>query len=381
MKRFLVPLMAVMALSIGLTHTTAAPAPAPKAADIDVVLCLDVSGSMNGLVHSAKAKLWDIVNNLGKIKPTPNLRVSLYSYGHTTYSKESGWVRKEVDLTDDLDIVYEKLNALKLNGGNEYVARVTKTAIDQQKWSKAPKAMRIIFVCGNESASQDKSVSLQDVAKLAVKKDIVVNTIYCTSPRFPEDKGWSQLAALAEGSHARIDQDNGIVRIAAPQDKKLAELSAKLNTTYLACGTEKERRARTANQIAQDQNAAKAGGGAAAGRAQSKAGGLYRNSAWDLVDKYKLDPAKFDITKIPVKNLPEKMQKMKPEERMAHIKKMLKDRKAIQDQIKALSLEREKYIQVEMKKRNVKSDKAFDEAVKKALHDQASRKGITIPKK
>ena len=40
---------------------------------------------MNGLIDSAKNKLWDIVNELAKAKPTPNLRVALYSYGHTTY--------------------------------------------------------------------------------------------------------------------------------------------------------------------------------------------------------------------------------------------------------------------------------------------------------
>jgi biopolymer transport protein ExbD len=61
---------------------------------IDVVICLDVSGSMNGLISSAKTKLWDIINDLAKIKPTPQLRVALYSYGHSTYDAKAGWVRK-----------------------------------------------------------------------------------------------------------------------------------------------------------------------------------------------------------------------------------------------------------------------------------------------
>ena len=61
----------------------ARPVPAEKA--IDLVLCLDVSGSMNGLIDSAKLQLWDIVNELARLKPTPNLRVALYSYGHTSY--------------------------------------------------------------------------------------------------------------------------------------------------------------------------------------------------------------------------------------------------------------------------------------------------------
>ena len=51
---------------------------------------------MDGLIESAKNKLWDIVNELARIKPTPNLRVALYSYGHNTYDPKAGWVRKEV---------------------------------------------------------------------------------------------------------------------------------------------------------------------------------------------------------------------------------------------------------------------------------------------
>src|SRR5262249_58975069 len=94
------------ALALGLLAPTA-PAADKKAADIDVVICLDASNSMDGLIASAKVKLWDIVNDLGKIKPTPNLRVGLYSYGHNNYPANRGWVRKDVDLTTDLDAVYQ----------------------------------------------------------------------------------------------------------------------------------------------------------------------------------------------------------------------------------------------------------------------------------
>ena len=65
--------------------------------DIDVVICLDVSNSMDGLILSAKNKLWDIVNELAKIKPTPNLRVGLYSYGHNSYDAKIGWGHSSVD--------------------------------------------------------------------------------------------------------------------------------------------------------------------------------------------------------------------------------------------------------------------------------------------
>src|SRR5436190_20947101 len=108
--------------------------PAPK--QIDIVLCIDTSGSMDGLIDSAKRKVWTLVNDLAKIEPTPELRVSLYSYGNNTYDPRTGWVRKETDLTTDLDSVYKQLAALRTvsAGSEEYVARVAKTALNQLKW-------------------------------------------------------------------------------------------------------------------------------------------------------------------------------------------------------------------------------------------------------
>src|SRR5438874_1051654 len=166
--RWAMPTLLSAAFALGV-FSPAARAADKKAADIDVVICLDVSNSMDGLIASAKVKLWDIVNDLGKIKPTPNLRVGLYSYGHNNYPADRGWVRKDVDLTTDLDSVYQKLNGLTTFGGEEYVARVCRDAIAEQKWSDNKKALKMIFVCGNEPADQDKQVLLKDVAQQALK--------------------------------------------------------------------------------------------------------------------------------------------------------------------------------------------------------------------
>src|SRR5215207_10741279 len=96
------------ALAVALALVPAALVAAPPAAaskPVDVVLCLDTSGSMDGLIDSAKRKLWAIVNDLAKIDPAPTLRVALYSYGNNTYNATIGWVRKDLDLTNDLDEV------------------------------------------------------------------------------------------------------------------------------------------------------------------------------------------------------------------------------------------------------------------------------------
>jgi hypothetical protein len=375
MLRFATILAVVTALLVA-GPVSAEDKPAPV---VDVVLCLDVSGSMNHLTDSARAKLWDVVNDLGKIKPTPRLRVGLYSYGHDSYDPKKGWVRKEVDLTDDLDTVYRKLYALTINGGTEYVARVCRDALVEQKWSEDKKALKLIFVCGNEPADQDKEVTLDSVAKLAIEKDVIINTIYCTWPRAVpgEIEGWESFAKKAEGRFAKIDMKKGTLAIATPHDKKLEELSTQLNKTYLAYGRKEVREFKAQNQVEQDANAAKTPGAAPA-RAASKASALYRSSDWDLVDRLKDDP-KFDVTKIPEDELCEELKKLKPEERVALVKKKLAERQAIQKEIVEVSKMRGDYVKEEMKRKDSLGDKAFDEAVRGALRDQASKKGFTIP--
>src|SRR5262249_15615352 len=151
---------------------------------------------------------------------------------------------------------------------------------------------------------------------------------------------------MAGGRFTSINQD-GTVSVATPMDKTIAELSAKLNTTYVGYGA--LAREKGSNQAAQDANALKVAPGAAQDRAMSKAGGLYRNSDWDLVDRMETDP-KFDLSKIPEDQLCDEMKKLKPEERLEYLKKKAAERKDIQKQIVDLGQKREAYIKDELKK-------------------------------
>jgi hypothetical protein len=378
MLRFAKPLT-VVAVALLAVAGQARAADKTKAPVVDVVLCLDVSSSMNELIDSAKVKLWDIVNDLGKVKPTPQLRVGLYSYGHLNYDPKKGYVRKELDLTTDLDTVYQKLNALTIYGGTELVGRVCRDAVAEQKWSEEKNALKMIFVCGNEPADQDREVTLDAVAKMALGKDIIINTIYCRWNRgsATEVDGWQKFARMAEGRFAQIDMKKGTVAVATPHDKKLEELSGQLNRTYVAYGKDDVRKFKAENQAAQDRNAAKAPGAAPA-RAATKGGGLYRNSDWDLVDRLIEDP-KFDVTKVPEAELCDELKKLKPEERVKYVQKKLDERKAIQKEIQELCARRADYIKEEMKNNASAGDKAFDEAVRGALREQAEKKGIKVP--
>lgn len=365
----------------------AQPAEAPKVAaswTIDIVICLDVSGSMNGLIDSAKLQLWNVVNELARIKPTPQLRVGLYSYGANHYDRNKGWVKRHTDLTEDLDEVYEQLNALKTGGGDELVARVTKAALDEQPWSKEKGALKLLFVCGNEAADQDQQVKLEDVAAEAKQAGVIINTIYCKYGQDGEIPGWAAFSEAAHGRHVNIDQNKAAQQVVVKTefDDKILKLNAELNNTYVAYG--KAGLAKADNQKAQDANAAKAAGPApgaapvaALERAATKAGALYRNATWDLVDAMKAKD--FDLTKIKEEDLCDELKKIKPAERLAYLKKKGEERVSIQKQITELSAARQKKIDAERaKKPKSEGEKALDEAFKTLIRDQAKAKGFEV---
>jgi hypothetical protein len=357
-----------------------APKPAPGAKNIDLVICLDISGSMSGLVNSARAKLWDVVNELARVKPSPNLRVALYSYGGTArngYDATLGWVRRDLDLTTDLDALYEKLFNLKIGGGTEYVTRVCRDAVEQQKWSEEKDALKIIFVCGNEPASQDRLVSLKEAAEKAKARGIIINPIFCGNAQHRDARDWIEFAELCGGRFASIDQNRGAVAIATPMDKELVELGDKLARTYVAYG--KHGKAKALNQQMQDANAARAGRYAAASRAASKTSGLYRTDDWDLVDRIKRDP-KFDVTKLKEADLPEAMRKLTPEGRVTYVKERVAERAALQKQIDELNVRRNAHIRTELTRQQAKGIRTLDTAIRETLRIQGSAKGINIGK-
>lgn len=343
---------------------------------VDLVICLDTSNSMDGLIDAAKQKLWDIVNELGRAKPKPLLRVGLYAYGTPGYGADNGYVKKLTDLTDDLDSVYGFLTALRTNGGDEFVARVTRAATLEQAWSKDKGALKIIVVAGNEGAGQDRQFDSLAMAKQAITAGIVVNTIYCGSPADNIAPGWRAVAQAADGQFASIDQNQGIVVVSTPHDQKLAELSGTLNKTYVGYG--RGAAAGYARQEAADKASFSASPAAAAGRAMAKVGGQYRNAAWDLVDAR--DQKDFDLAKVKEEDLPDEMKKMTLDERKAYLEAKAKERAALQQQINELSKQRADYISAEMKKSGKTTDQAFDAAMLKAIRAQAERKGMKFEK-
>lgn len=340
---------------------------------IDLALCLDTSGSMSGLIDSAKEKLWAIVNELGRAEPTPVLRVGLLTFGNDGHNPEDGWVRLDVPFTTDLDAVSQQLFSLTTNGGTEYVGRVVDYATSQLEWSPESGALKIVVVAGNESADQDPSKRFRDVCEAAESDGFHVNAIYCGDPEDGFAPAWRDVAVLGSGYFATIDMDHGTLAVSTPYDADLARLNAALNSTYIPFGAAGA--AGSSNQRVQDSNAMSLNEAALADRAITKAGKLYKCS-WDLVDA--CDAQEVIVEEVPVDALPAVMQGMSVSARKSYVAEKKAERGKIQKEIALLSAKRSEHIAQQVALDSLDDGRAFDRVLRDAVRSQALEVGFTF---
>ncbi|TAH39764.1 MAG: VWA domain-containing protein [Planctomycetota bacterium] len=340
---------------------------------VDLALCLDTSGSMDGLIEAAKTKLWAIVNDLALARPAPRLRVALLTYGNSGHDAAAGWVQVQTPFTEDLDLVSQKLFQLRTNGGTELVGRVVRASLEQLEWNASPEALKLILVAGNESADQDQEVPFRDACRRAIECGIQVNSIYCGGAADPDAEGWKEVARRADGHYGNIDQ-NAVLVIATPFDEGLAALSAALNATYVPYGTTGA--TAWANQAQQDANAATLNSTAAAERAACKANGLYQ-CGWDLVDACR--GGRMQLEDVKTSELPENLRNLSREELAAHLDQQWRRRSELHVQIQERSRERDQFVQAELAKAALRGDQAFDTAIRAAIRSQAQAKGFLFP--
>jgi hypothetical protein len=335
---------------------------------IQMAILLDTSGSMTGLIDQARAELWSIVNQFAVVTKDgklPELQVALYEYGKSSVPSEVGYIRMIVPFTTDLDKISEELFALTTNGGEEYCGWVIKDAVESLEWSSSPDDLKVIFIAGNEPFTQGP-VDYRQSCKAAISKAIVVNTIHCGTESQGIDGKWNDGSLLADGKCLNIDHNYKAVYIEAPQDAEIAELSGKLNDTYIYYGVNGEDFKQ--RQTAQDNNAAAMSREAAIQRTVSKSSVQYENSMWDLVDA--LQQKKVELEEIDVNDLPEEMTNMTVEERENYVKAKSQERLEISGKIQQLNEQRNKYIAEEQKKQQNQTS-TLGSAIIEAISEQA----------
>src|SRR5882762_4697021 len=289
-----------------------------KDQNIMLALLLDTSNSMDGLIDQAKSQLWKIVNELAGARcgdgTRPKIRIALYEYGNDGLPSSEGYIRQVSPLTDDLDLISERLFSLKTYGGNEFCGQVIKASLNQLAWSDARADLKMIFIAGNEPFTQGE-VPYRVACSLARDKDVIVNTIFCGDFNEGVGTSWKSGADLTGGTYMSIQQNRKTVYIPTPYDERIEAMNERLNDTYLYYG--KSGASKKEMQSVQDKNAESYGRSNKVDRAISKSSHAYRNSTWDLVDATKENEKAIVQTRD--EDLPKEMKGMSVEQRKTYV--------------------------------------------------------------
>jgi Mg-chelatase subunit ChlD len=337
-----------------------------KPVEVEVVFCIDTTGSMGGLLKGAQQKIWSICNQVAGGKPTPTLRVGLVAYR----DKGDEYVTKVTDLSRDLDAVQQELMALEAKGGGdipESVNQALDEAVNRISWSREKKTLKIIFLVGDAEPHMDYTddVKYPVTCKKAAEMGILINAVQCGVDNKCK-AAWQDIAKRAGGEYVAIPQAGGVRVVDTPQDERLAGIVGELMDTALIYGD-----ARRKQSGARMVEVAKVLRGPAAADRAAFAAKSKRLGPNDLLDDLAAKRVKLEDVK--EEELPQELQNLATEaERRERMAKLAAKREQLYAE--ALGLEKERAAHLE----KVKAGKdGFDGEVLKLLRKQAKKFDIS----
>jgi Mg-chelatase subunit ChlD len=357
---------------------------------VEVVFCLDTTGSMGGLIDGAKQKIWSICNKIAGGQPAPDLKVGLVAFR----DRGDEYITRVFDLSDDLDTIHSHLMGFQADGGGdepESVNEALHVAVHKINWSSDKNVLRIIYLVGDAPPHMDyaNDIPYKVTCREACEKNIIINTVQCGSIQ-ATTPFWKDIARKAEGRFVQIAQDGGVQQVSTPYDARLAEINVELCKTSVVYGYASEQAvAHGKIQSAASQampscapSVASAGSVCAPATpcalrsAADRAGYCAQTGmvgAWDLVDNIKAGNVKLDELK--TEQLPPEMQKLTMAERKAYLAKVDGERAKLQAEALDLNRKRSDHISQELRKNSGAS--GFDAEVMEMLREQAKQIGVT----
>ncbi|MEX0976480.1 MAG: VWA domain-containing protein [Woeseia sp.] len=344
---------------------------------IDVVFVLDTTGSMGGLIQTAKDKIWSIARTMASAQPTPDIRIGLVAYR----DRGDAYVTQVVDLSSDLDSVYARLMDFEANGGGdtpESVNRALYDAVHNVSWSQDPQAYQVVFLVGDAPPHTDYQDELQypQILAQARRKGIVVNTIQCGDMPITMEP-WQQIASLGQGRFFQVEQAGGAVAHVTPFDADIAALSAQLDRTRLYYGTRAEKERMEGKVAATDKLNSHASVESLARRGAfnaSPAGAANRLGEMELVDA--ISSGKVSLAELDDAVLPESLKPLAPAEQEAVILQMTEERHQLTKQIRELADKRDVFLETKIAEEGGAGD-SLDHKIYETVSLQAAKAGLT----
>jgi len=265
----------------------------PAAPPVDVVFCIDLSASTNGILDRFRDHLWDYVHLASSCTPAADLRIGFVAFSRPSYKKENSYVKVIHDLTYDFESLSHDLLQIKstIEKGDQFVGAALHACAKNISWSKDSNALKIVFLVGNGMANTGE-FNYERAAEELASKGIIVNSVYCIEPAAAyEKRGWERIAEIGSGKFSAIEIKN--VYYESMHNFNLDQfraLNRKFNNTYLYYG--KKGFSKWHLQCAEDDYMYTYNTEGYRYRAEYKMSDLYqkKNADWDLVDLHYKNP-------------------------------------------------------------------------------------------
>lgn len=203
----------------------------PVSADLDVVFLLDTTGSMSGEIREAKERVHQLAEALRAMREGEQVRFGVVAYR----DKGDEYVTRVSPLSDDVEITFRFLAALRANGGGdgpEHVLAGLAAAIRDMNWNPEPGVERQAFLIGDAPPHLDYADGPRPerLIEEARAGRIVVNGIGCRSLSGNGIQFFRRIAYATEGSYQHIGRvrtpgsglAEAMLRAVAPAEEKAA---------------------------------------------------------------------------------------------------------------------------------------------------------------
>jgi hypothetical protein len=173
---------------------------------LDVLFCLDTTGSMGDEIWVAKATILDIAEAVADGDPVPEVRYALVIY------RDLGdvYVTKVYDFIS-IEELAEILDGVDANGGGDYKESVSEAlhkSVHQPSWDED--AVKAIYLIGDAPPHNDYDNGFDHIkaAQAAAKKDITINAIGCSGIQGNEAE-FNEVVSITGGSFVYLEYGEG----------------------------------------------------------------------------------------------------------------------------------------------------------------------------
>ncbi|MFI5220110.1 MAG: hypothetical protein ACHQNT_11555 [Bacteroidia bacterium] len=204
---------------------------------VELVFCLDLSASTNGMLHDVRNRMWSIANGILQQNELTDLKMGVVGYGRPSFGSADGYVKVISNLTADFDKINFSLHELSafLEKGDQFVPDALFETYKKIKWSKEEGTEKMVFLIGNGNPYTGP-YNLYDVCEVFSKANIHINTVYVNSGKANADyrASYHKIAEMTNGKFSLIHSASRVEinkNIALAKD--LISMSNSINNTFM----------------------------------------------------------------------------------------------------------------------------------------------------